>query len=245
MQESFSLTVSESKRLIAKGIAADPVVRSAFNTGMVVVAPGTTNGYVVEELTGKAFDKKNYVTGRTLPSNFEGVVPAYKAKDAVFVKGEPVDLSISDAIAEMRSGDVFVKGANSLNYDLDQTGILIGHPTSGTIGSVIGTAVAKRVRLIHPVGLEKNIPGDLAATAQWLNHSSDGSGVTLFVSPGEIFTEIEAVETLSEVTAVPLAAGGVGGAEGAVWLSVYGDAEEVKALYSLIESIKGEMPFIG
>ena len=47
MKKQFVLTVAESKRLIAKGVAALPQVQRAMKEGIVAVAPGTTNGYVL------------------------------------------------------------------------------------------------------------------------------------------------------------------------------------------------------
>ena len=52
------LTVAESKRLIAKGVAGHPDVLTALSRGIVVVCKGTTNAYVVEELLG---DRKSVV----------------------------------------------------------------------------------------------------------------------------------------------------------------------------------------
>jgi hypothetical protein len=53
-----SLTVSESKRLIGKGVAQADFVRRAMEEGTLAIGSGTTNGYVVEEITGEPFDKK-------------------------------------------------------------------------------------------------------------------------------------------------------------------------------------------
>ena len=44
MKREIVLTVSESKRLIAKGIAALPEVMQALKTGIIVVATGTSSG---------------------------------------------------------------------------------------------------------------------------------------------------------------------------------------------------------
>lgn len=52
MKRQFVLTVSESKRLIAKGVAALPEVKRAMEEGMVVVATGTTNAYVLRNSGG-------------------------------------------------------------------------------------------------------------------------------------------------------------------------------------------------
>ena len=190
MHTSAVLTVSESKRLIAKGLIQSERMQRALNKGMVAVASGTTDGYVIEEITGEPFDKTRYVTGHTVPANFSGDNSvSYKEPDLVLRKGERVDMSVKDAVREMGPGDVFVKGANALNYDLEQAGVLIGHPTGGTVGAVLGTVVARRIHLVQPVGLEKSVPGDLHDAAALLAER-EGRGPTLWVTPGEIFTEI-------------------------------------------------------
>ena len=43
----LSLTVSESKRLIAKGVAQTDSVKNALEQGILAVGPGSTNGYVI------------------------------------------------------------------------------------------------------------------------------------------------------------------------------------------------------
>ena len=67
MKRQFVLTVAESKRLIAKAVAQLPEVQSAMSEGTVVVATGTTNAYVLEELWGKKIDKRRYRSGITTP----------------------------------------------------------------------------------------------------------------------------------------------------------------------------------
>ena len=145
----------------------------------------------------------------------------------------------------MGPGDVFIKGANALNYERRQAGILIGHPTGGTIGAVIGTLVARRVTLIIPVGLEKNIPGDLHEIyGRMVEVSANGSGPMLWPVDGEIFTEVEALELLSGCRAAPIAAGGIAGAEGSVRIAVWGTADHVARAEAAVEDILGEPPFI-
>ena len=243
MHTSVSLTVAESKRLIAKGIARDNRVRQAFKKGTIAVTTGTTNGYVIEELTGEPFPKSTYVTGRTLPASFDGEKPGYTASDFVVRKGERVSMKAVEAAAEMGPGDVFLKGANAINYDLRQAGVLIGHPTGGTVGASLGCIVAQRIHLLHPVGLEKNIPGDLAEAAA-RHKEADGKGPALWLTPGELFTEIEALLQLSGVEALPVGAGGIGGAEGAVWLTLFGTRSQLDKALSVIEDVYGEPPFL-
>lgn len=243
MHSMVWLTVSESKRLIAKGVAALPEVRAAFAGGTLAVAPGTTNGYVVEELTGHRLDKTLYVTGNTMPAKYEGPRPQKQLADFVFRRGVRLEMPAVEAVRDMVPGDVFIKGANALNYDRQQAGVLIGHPTGGTLGAVLGTVIARRLHLIHPVGLEKNIPGDLHEAAR-LQVDRDGTGPTLWVSPGRIFTEIEALRVLCGIRAVPVGAGGIGGAEGAVWLMLLGEADDLARAELFVHSIHGEPPFL-
>jgi len=240
----LSLTVSESKRLIAKGVAQADFVRRAIDEGTLAVGSGTTNGYVIEEITGERFDKTQFVTGRTLPANYAGPKPSYSAPDLVIRKGERLDVKAPDALADMGPGDVFIKGVNALNYERRQAAVLIGHPTGGNVGGAIGTVMARRICYLHPVGLEKSVSVDLVEAADRVNRDADGKGPTLWVVPGRIFTEIEALQTLAGVEAVPVGAGGIGGAEGAVWLALFGDAGDLGKAEAAIESVRGEPPFI-
>jgi len=59
---------------------------------------------------------------------------------------------------------------------------------------------------------------------------------------GIIFTELEALRTLCNVEAYPVAAGGVAGAEGGLRLLLVGEAADVKQAVALVESIQGEPP---
>ena len=161
MHHVFSLTVSESKRLIAKGVAAADYVRRAMKEGTLAVGSGSTNGYVVEEIAGAA----------------------------------------------------------------------------------IGTVVARRIVYLHPVGLEKSTSADLSEVAERLAADPAGKGPALWVVPGIIFTEIEALHVLTGVEAVPAAAGGIGGAEGAVWLAAFGTPAQLQATQDLLTSLRAEPAF--
>ncbi len=238
-----SLTVAEGKRLIARGLVRHLAVRRVLERGLLVVAPGTTNGYVAEELLGKRLDKATYVTGRTLPNGYNGPTCRKELADLVLKDGQPQELSLEETLAQMGPGDVFVKGANAINHERGQAGVLIGHPQGGTMGLALGRIVARRIHLLHPVGLEKSVPGDLARAAAALKES-DGRGPTLWVTPGELFTEIEALRQLAEVEVMPLAAGGIGGAEGAVWLLVRGERSELEKAEEALAAVRNEPPFL-
>ncbi len=246
-QKSFVLTVAESKRLIARGVKVHPAVTAALAGGIVAVAKGTTNGYVVEELTGQPIHKPDYCMGVTRPAQGgDAGTTSDKLPDLVLRKGERVQgMAAVRMVAEMGPGDVFIKGANAINYDKRQAALLIGHPTGGTIGATIGTLTARRATLLLPVGLEKNIPGDLHdLQRQLVAAGASGSGPMLWAVDGEILTEIEAVQILSGARAALIGAGGIGGAEGSVRLSVWGSADEVARATAAIEGVIGEPPFL-
>ena len=243
MHTIVSLTVSESKRLIAKGVAQASFVRRAMDEGTLAVGSGTTNGYIVEEITGEPFDKRGFVTGRTLPDDYSGPELTYSQPDLVIRKGERLSMRAVEALEEMGPGDVFIKGANAVNYERGQAAVLIGHPTGGNVGAVLGTITARRICFLHPVGLEKNVCADLNRVAARLNEDAEGTGPTLWVVPGRIFTEIEAIRVLAGAEAVQCGAGGVGGAEGAVWLAVFGTARELDAARAAIDAVRAEPPF--
>ena len=67
---------------------------------------------------------------------------------------------------------------------------------------------------------------------------------SMFLLTGHIVTEIEALNILADVTAFQAAAGGIGGAEGAVWLVFRGNRENVEKALRLVEGIQGEPPFV-
>ncbi len=244
------LTVAESKRLIAKGIVAHPDVMKALKEGIVVVCKGSTNAYVAEELLGREMKKTDYVTGATLPWSWKGPSPvANKLPEVVLERGQIVEGATSTSIVpKLKAGDVFIKGANAINYDRGQAGILIGHPFGGTVGAALGAIIARRVKLLIPAGLEKNIPGDLndvAAHVADAAETPEGQSVcAMWVVPGEVFTEIEAFRLLAGCDAVQIGAGGIAGAEGAVRLLLEGEPAAIHQALEIAKIVCGEPPFI-
>ena len=247
MKAQVSLTVSESKRLIARGVAALDIVRAKMRQGMIMVSTGTTNAYVLEELLGERFDKRTYVTGRTLPYGKKLEWPKNRP-DVVLRNGQVApELDRFSSVKAMQAGDIFIKGANALNYERGMAGILVGGEGGGTIGGTLGYIITKKLRLLLPVGLEKCVPYPIEAASAAIGEEDETTGniVSLFPVQGQIFTEIEAVRTLSGAEAIPCAAGGIAGAEGAVWLLIRGEAEAVRKAMAIIEEIRGEPPFVG
>ena len=108
---SFSLTVAEGKRLIARGVAQLPCVKAAMKSGMVAVTKGTTTAYVLEELLGEEVDRMAYVSGRTLPSGHPERSKLFKPMrpQVVFRNGEAVEgMDFAGGLKEMTPGDVVI-----------------------------------------------------------------------------------------------------------------------------------------
>lgn len=248
------LTPAAGKRLIGKGMAAHPAIKAALKSGTIVIVAGTTNGYVAEEILTSigqvaGFSKKRYFRGITLPptqrvtetgrlpdeGGFQGDVII---KDGLFVRGKTID----DVANDLKEGDIIVKGANALDVAHRRAAVLVGNPSGGTIMVALRAAVGKRVRLIIPVGLEKRVPGNLDELAAKVN-TPGAKGLRLVSAPGEVFTEIDALAVLAGVSAELVAAGGVGGAEGCVWLAVSGTPEAEQKAEELLRSVAGEPAF--
>ncbi len=246
MKREFVLTVAESKRLIAKGVAALPEVIQAMEERTVVVATGTTNAYVLEELWGKKIDKRAYRSGITTPKEPERDPKEQPEKiaDKVFIKGKVADEYDRITIGpDLKKGDIYIKGANVINYVDDVAGILIGGKDGATIGKTIGHIIGKQVNLIIPIGLEKLTYEDINGL-HLLASEEDFEGPRMWPVVGTIVTEIEALGILTGVDTYLYSAGGIAGAEGAVRLLVEGTEEEVKETLELVESIKGEPRYL-
>ncbi|MCG6535465.1 MAG: hypothetical protein L7F78_12425 [Syntrophales bacterium LBB04] len=252
--KQYILTPAAGKRLIGKALAAHPVVSSVLKTGTIVIVAGTTNSYVAQEILtslgqAKGFAHKKFFRGITLaphrPATDTGRLPDESEfpGDVVIAKGVwQQGKTIFDVVDDLKEGDLILKGANALDLLRKRAAILIGHPRAGTIGVTLQAVTGRRVRLILPVGLEKRINGDLDAIAEKLN-APGAKGPRLFPVPGQVFTEIDAIATLTGAGAELVASGGVCGAEGSVWLAVDGTKDQMTAAESLFKTIIAEPPF--
>ncbi len=237
-------TPAESKRLIAKAVVAMAPVKRALERGRVCVAGGTSDAYVVEEILGKPIRKEVYAKGNIT----HGLLCSTRRSDEwikpqAFVNGVPVDRSVDEVLKEFDANDVFVKGANAVDPQ-GNAGILMGSPTGGTIGGALGILMARGAHLVMPVGLEKLIPSVPAAVGKCgLKRLRYPDGATVGFMPvvgATVVTEIQALRILTGVQATHVASGGIGGSEGSVVLVVEGPDRQVRAAFSLWESIKGE-----
>jgi len=250
---TYVVTPAAGKRLIGRAVAAHPDVRSALVSGTVVIVAGTTNGYVAEEILAgldpsPGFSRRRFYRGVALPPvpppRQNGVAAAEPFPgDVVLVKGRwEKGRTIFDVVDGLGEGDVIIKGANAVDPASGRAAVLIGDPKGGTAAAAMQAVIGRRVRLIVPVGLEKRVCSDLYEMAEMMN--APGSlGPRLMPLVGEVVTEIESIHLLTGARASLVAAGGVGGAEGCVWLAVDGTDERMEAAEALMAGVVSEPTF--
>jgi 6-phosphogluconate dehydrogenase (decarboxylating) len=255
VMKQFMLTVAMGKRLLGKAIAIHPAITSALRHGTVVIVAGTTNGYVAEEILNAIgqkdnFTRKRFFRGITLPPNYR-VTDAGRLADENEFRDDVVindgirqeGKTINDVAVNLKEGDVIIKGGNALDLIHKRAAVLIGNPQGGTITAALPAIIGRRVRLMIPIGLEKRIFGDLDQIANKVN-SPGTKGYRLLPIQGEVVTEIEALMLLTGVKAEMMAAGGVCGAEGGIWLIIEGSTEQVLETEKILESVSSEPPFM-
>jgi hypothetical protein len=261
MLAQVTLTPSESKKLISKAVANMDLVRKASSEGMVVIHPSSSTYFIVEELTGQRPKSKVWVCGVIVPKGAclsrgasrldinSAQSSPHRLEDYshswVIKKGKlHLGLSLGDLFEKMGAEDVYIKGVNALDQQRT-VGILIGNRVEGgTIGRVISASKQNGFRIIFPVGLEKLIPGDIRMAAKEARKSqyTYSMGVNCGLLPckeGLVITEVDAIKILSGADAIPIAAGGLDGAEGSITLVIKGQNEEVTKAIEYVEQCKG------
>ncbi len=243
----FFLSVAAGKRLIGMGIATHPRVKQVLDKGTLVVVAGTTNAYVVEEifrnLDIQGFSPEGFFRGVTVPSQLSLSGSREFPGDVVLTDGEWLKgKTLFDVVDHLGEGDLILKGANALDVENREAAVLIGHDKAGTMGAIMGAVAGRRVGLLMPVGLEKRVNNGLLSIATEVNRSGS-YGLRLFPATGEAFTELDAIKLLTGASAELIAAGGVGGSEGGVWLGVSGTESQMSRAEELLRVVSAEPPF--
>ncbi|HUT31183.1 MAG TPA: hypothetical protein VMX13_15415 [Sedimentisphaerales bacterium] len=248
VQAQIVLTVSEGKRLIARAVAQMPVVKEALKNGMVIIAKGTTNTYVAEEILARKIPHGAYVLGRTYPEKGgKRLKDVDRMNDIILVNGKlREDLSLDEAVKQLKGGDVVIKGANALDYPNRIAAVITGSSDAGTTGKILPYIGARKAHLVVPVGLEKQVVGSALEIVRKVREPIEtlNEVYPMFLLDGQIVTELEALDLLACVSVFQAAAGGIGGAEGAVRLVCRGAREQVQNALKLTEQIQGEPPFV-
>ena len=258
MLAQIVLTPAESKKLIAKAVARLKFVRQAANKGIVALHPSSSTYFIAEELTGSKPKTNYWVCGVVTPRGMcvemamalgIGLTPHEESTDPGDLQGtwviekrkQGAEEKLSSLLYRMTPSDVYVKGVNALDRE-GNVGVLFG--LEGSMGYIQAARKKRNFTIIYPAGIEKLIPlpvKEAAKEARFTRYESGmGMPVGLYPCPaGLTINEVRAIEILSGASAIPIASGGLGGAEGAVTLVLKGESDKVKKALDFVEQSKG------
>jgi hypothetical protein len=246
MKAQVTLTPAEGKRLIAKAISCMDSVQKAYREGTLIIATSTTTAYVAEELMGKEINKGMFTAGVVTKEGASITKADGRYKHYVFEKGALKECTTPELVpylARMGPDDVMIKGANAID-PFGAAGILLAGSGGGTIGTAWGHLIRNGAQLIIAAGLEKLVPGPLDGVAPMMGteviDKAMGWKCGMMVVQGQIITEMEAMKLLFGVDVIPVAGGGIDGAEGCKIFLLGGPDENVELAYKVLSEIKGE-----
>ncbi|MGE5379815.1 MAG: hypothetical protein ACM3NT_01965 [Methylocystaceae bacterium] len=248
MRAVFALNPEALRRLVAKGVVADPLVQNAFQNGKVIVTAGLTNAYVMEELTGKPMPEKWRFGVGVVTQNGLGVTTIAKRITPVcFEKGQVIDPPWNEYLNELRSHDVIIKGCNAFDSE-NRAGVFLGGTTGGTVGLITGIVSAQGINLVIAATHDKFVPSvPEAARALGIDRTDLCTGMKIglgIVENAHLVTEVQALHNLFGVKAVIVGGGGYNGAQGSIVISADGETSNIEAMWKLIEQIRNEEPII-
>ncbi len=236
MKAIVVLSSSLSKQLIAKGVAAMPLVRKALTDSTVVITLGTTNAIVAEEIIGRPVDRGAFAAG-FIDDRWNVNARVGEVGEIVLHQGREVEQK--DLLASLQAGDLIIKGGNALD-PWGMVGVLMGAGDGGTIGRYLPTALARGVDIVIPIGLAKAIHTPIGELARELGSGRldihMGIPCGMHPLPGRVITEIDALEILFAVEVTQVAGSG----EGSVSLLINGQEDAVRGAFDLVSSLRKE-----
>lgn len=235
-----TLLVEESKELIARAVVNHKDVKESLMSGTVVLKGGTTVSRISEKITGKPLRICGRITERGTVSNLNKTdYPHTMLIENNETKN--IDNILCEEFSKLTEKDMVIIGANAIDT-FRNAAIMAGSPGGGSIGNSMNFLHTEGVRVIIPVGLEKLIPGNINEIIKNCSRKgknfSYGMSVGLFPVFGEVITEVEAIQLLSDVACQVIGAGGLDGANGSITLEIWGEDKEVSKILEIIKDIK-------
>jgi hypothetical protein len=244
------------------------LVQRAVSDGIVVLHPSSSTYFVVEEITGQKPHSNMWVAGAIVPKGACGDLGIAIGPKSVFTSPPKLDPRtgkpspggfphswvlrkgqwspkepLGELLDQMGPNDVYVKGVNAIDKD-GNVGVLWANDMVGGTAAYVSKASRRNgFQMVFPVGLEKLIPGTVRAAARdarkFEYDYAMGASCGLLPVKGHVVTELKAIEILSGAKATVVAAGGLGGAEGAVTLVIKGETDQVAKAIEYVEASKG------
>ena len=239
----ITLTVEESKKLIAMAVGVHPKVKETIEQGSILFKGGSTVSLVSKVITGNYLRLCGITTERGTVVNMGTETSSPHV--ALYKKGEfiNIDETFLEDVLKIGEKDLIICGANAIDC-YGNAAMMMGSLGGGDTPYAFSTWYGEGVPVIIPVGLEKLIPTNInkiiKMTGRRKKEYSMGMSVGLMPVIGDIITEVEAINLLTGLEAVPIAAGGLGGGKGSITLDVKGEKTELYDLMELILKIKDQ-----
>lgn len=237
----ITLTVEQSKILIARAVSIHPKVKKALQANTILFKGGSTVSQVCKTIANRPLRLSGIITARGTVANMERENP--NPHVALYKQGEfiNIDESFLEEILKLTENDLIICGADAIDV-YGNAAMMTGSLAGGDTPYAFSTWYGEGVAVIVPVGLEKLIPTNInhvvKKTGRKKKIYSTGMAVGLIPVIGEIITEIEAINLLTGLDATAIAAGGLDEGKGSITLDVEGDKASLDNLMDLIMEIK-------
>lgn len=238
----FSLTVSEGKWLIAYALSQMQSIRHAMENGKIIFKGGTTVSCVAELLTGTPLRICGRISRRGAVSSR---IRKGAAHSLLYSQGQITDIDedYEDRILELGAEDIMITGANIIDIH-GNAAMLAGSPAGNRCGRGVSAMTVEGAKVFIAAGLEKLIPGSVHDSIKNARRkgidSSRGMACGLFPIIGELFTELEAIKEISNVSVIPIGKGGIAGAEGSCLFQAWGSESEITRLEDVLSLCYGK-----
>lgn len=238
----FSLTVSEGKWLIAHAISRMKSVQHAMKNGKVIFKGGTTVSCVAEILIGIPLRICGRISER---GSVSSETRSGAAHSILYSKGEVINIDedFDDRLLEIGTDDILITGANIIDI-YRNAAMLAGSPAGNRCGRGVSAMTVEGVKVIIAAGLEKLIPGSVYDSVKNSHRkgvdSSRGMACGLFPIVGEIITELNAIQEISNVDVVLIGKGGISGGEGSCLFQAWGAEKEILQLENVLNMCYGK-----
>ncbi|UCF89834.1 MAG: hypothetical protein JSW39_16170, partial [Desulfobacterales bacterium] len=245
MQALVTLTSEESRRLVAKAVARLEAVRQAQKSGLIGFCLCTSCGYIIQEILGTAaVDPGGYCCGFIHGQGSCSVPDQKREKLLLLEKGQPRWLdfpheNFTEFLDRMDAEDVIIKSGNLMDPH-GNVGVLVASPDGGEAGAYLPRIAARGIQLIVPMTLNKTVPLPLKeilpymGIAKFRRDRVHGLSCGMLALPGRVVTEIDALQDLFGVRALPAAMDGVGSGTGTVTLVLAGAEKFVETAWRAV-----------